>query len=499
MNNICYIKYDGKYLSRPSFIEPSNHRYTKKNPYISSGLSRETSIGEPYTGFKADVAEFNDLYMRDFHYAENATNKMGLGIDEVVSSTINFSRKNYADYFPEEPFPDDVKMVGNTIKSKKMPEYISKFLEQGIRLLLQGKGKEFLDAYYAYIEKIFNCQIPLKQIASKGKVKKSINEYLEDCKTITKAGRPKSKQAWMELAIKNNLDIHMGETIYYINTGKSKSQADIKSVKHYYTTDPETGAKIENRVRLEKEWKQSPNGKLSTGKKKVSMDEYVRKYHPEVMMESEVVLNCVMLSNEVIESENDIFCADDFEYNIPKYVAQFNSRIKPLLVCFNPDIRDYILIKNPSERPCFTDEQCKLDSGNANRPGDQDTYEQLMSMEDKEIKFWLGHPQWKIPFLEECGMDWDKITEDYFERKKREKELGIDIVREQYEKAIDSLTSEDIAKFIDDGEIPSEISAIVDIDVETDNFVAKEYPDIIIGSIRDIIEAAEYLDEDEYE
>ena len=482
-----------------NFKLPTHYRYTKENPYIGKGLSRETEEGKEYIEFKADVAEFNDLYMRDFHYSENATNKMGLGIDEIVDSTINFSRKNYADYFPDEPFPDDVKMVGNTIKSKKMPEYISKFLEQGIRLLLQGKGKEFLDAYYAYIEKIFNCQIPLKQIASKGKVKKSIKEYLEDCKTLTKAGRPKSKQAWMELAIKNNLDIHMGETIYYINTGKSKSQADIKSVKHYYTTDPETGAKIENRVRLEKEWKQSPNGKLSTGKKKVSMDEYVRKYHPEVMMESEVVLNCVMLSNDVIESENDVFCADDFEYNIPKYVAQFNSRIKPLLVCFNPDIRDYILIKNPSERPCFTDEQCKLDSGNANRPGDQDTYEQLMSMEDKEIKFWLGHPQWKIPFLEECGMDWDKITEDYFERKKREKELGIDIVREQYEKAIDSLTSEDIAKFIDDGEIPSDISAIVDIDVETDNFVAKEYPDIIIGSIRDIIEAAEYLDEDEYE
>lgn len=380
-----------------------------------------------------------------------------------------------------------------------MPEYIAKFLEHGIRLLLQGKGKEFLNSYYAYIEKIFNCQIPLKQIASKGKVKKSIKEYLEDCKTLTKAGRPKSKQAWMELAIKNNLDIHMGETIYYINTGKSKSQADIKSVKHYYTTNPETGEKVENRVRLEKEWKQSPNGKLATGKKKVSMDEYVKKYHPEVMIESEVVLNCVMLSNDVIESENDIFCEDDFEYNIPKYVSQFNSRIKPLLVCFSPDIRDFILIKNPSDRPCFTDEQCKLDSGNANRPGDQDTYEQLMSMEDKEIKFWINHPQWKIPFLEECGMNWNKITEDYFERKRIEKELGIDIVREQYEKAIDSLTSEDIAKFIDDGEIPAEISAIVDIDVETDNFVAKEYPDIIIGSIRDIIEAAEYIEDDDFE
>ena len=32
----------------------------------------------------------------------------------------NFSRKNYADYFPTKPYPDDVKLVGNTIKSKKI-------------------------------------------------------------------------------------------------------------------------------------------------------------------------------------------------------------------------------------------------------------------------------------------------------------------------------------------------------------------------------------------
>ena len=57
---------------------------------MSPGLSRETENGKKYTGFKADVAEFNDLYMCDKHYSPIAVNKMGLGIDEVVASTIDY-------------------------------------------------------------------------------------------------------------------------------------------------------------------------------------------------------------------------------------------------------------------------------------------------------------------------------------------------------------------------------------------------------------------------
>lgn len=64
------------------------YRYTDENPYISPGLSRETKEGKAYTGFEADVAEFNDMYMRDFHYNPLSINKMGMGIDERVESTI---------------------------------------------------------------------------------------------------------------------------------------------------------------------------------------------------------------------------------------------------------------------------------------------------------------------------------------------------------------------------------------------------------------------------
>lgn len=471
-----------------NFQLPQKFRYTDDNPYISTGLSRETKEGEKYTGFMGDLAEFNDIFMRDFHYSDKAINKSGLGLDEVVDATINFSRKNYADYFPENPFPEDVKLVGNTIKSKKMPEYISKFLEKGIRLLLQNNGKGFLDEYYSYIEKIYNCQIPLKQIASKGKVKKTIKEYKEDCKTVTKAGVPKARQAWMELAINNNLDVHLGETIYYINVGTSKSHADLKTIKHYYGTDSETGERVENRIKLEKEYKQSPNGKLATGKDKISFDNYVTKYHPEIIIEREIALNCILLPNDIINSDSDVFCNEDEEYNIPKYIDQFNKRIKPLIVCFNPDIRGMILIDNPSKRPFFTDEQCKLDSGHPNKPSDQDTYEQLMTMEDKEIKFWLNHPEWKIPFLEECGMNWEEITKDYKERMEKEHQLGIDKIRETYEEAVSEMTQDELNDFIENGKLPKTISDLVTIDAETDNFMSKDFPDTIIGSIRDIID-----------
>lgn len=475
-----------------NFQLPEDHkyRYTDEHPYISTGLSRVTKKGEKYTKFKADVAEFNDTYMCDKHYTENAVNKMGLGIDEIVDATINFSRKNYADYFPNNPFPEDVKMVGNTIKSKKMPEYISKFLEKGIRLLLRKKGQDFIESYYDYVDKIYNYQIPLKLIASKGKIKKSIEDYKKDCKTITKAGRPKSRQAWMELAIRDNLNVSMGETVYYVNTGKSKSQADVKKVKHYYKEDGLFGDKKDVKVSLEKEYKAA---KKMPDFKYENIDEFVKAKYPDVIIEEEVILNCRLVPIEVIESEKDILCEEGQEYNVPKYIDQFNSRIKPLLVCFQPEIRDKILINNPDDRQYFTYEQCELCCGFPNKEGDQDTYEQLMTMEDKEIVFWMSHPEWEIPFLEECGMNWDNIVNDYLERKKREKELGINFVREKFDNVLNELNSETFAKF-EEGELPASLSAIIDIDPKTGNFVSKEYPDIVIGTLYDVFDAYEEIE-----
>jgi hypothetical protein len=67
-------------------------------------------------------------------------------------------------------------------------------------MLLLGKGKEFVDYYYEHVEKIYNQQIPLIDIANKGRVKKSIKNYLN--RGGDKNGKTLARQAHMELIIK---------------------------------------------------------------------------------------------------------------------------------------------------------------------------------------------------------------------------------------------------------------------------------------------------------
>ena len=485
--NIC-SNTDGFNFKLP---EENQYRYTKEHPYIGKGLSRETKEGVEYTGFKADVAEFNDLYMCDKHYSPNGINKMGLGIDEVVSSTINFSRKNYADYFPENPYPEDVKLVGNTIKSKKMPEYISKFLAIGIRQLLQGKGQEFLEEYYNYVEKIYNYQIPLRDIATKGKIKKTIAEYKKDVQEITKAGRPKSRQAWYELAIANNLSVGNGDTIYYVNTGKSKSHADVKKTKKFYAPDmfgePQDITKeIESGYN---KWKKTPETKDT-----LTIDQYFKKIYPTGIKKDEIVLNCALVPRDILDKEEDTFCCDvseDLEYNVPKYIDMFNKRITPLLVCFSKDIRSKILIDNPKDRPYFTNEECELVSGEPNKASDQDTYEQLMTMEDKEIKFWKKY-NLVPPFVEECGMGkWEDIVADYDRRMEEEERTGVAAEKEIYQDIIEGLSADELKAAIEEGEMPAALLKIVDIDPESADFISRKYHGKVIGHLSDIIEQTE--------
>lgn len=406
----------------------------KTRIYIGKGLNREVKEGKEYHGVEADVAEFNDLFMRG---------KMGLGIDEYADATINFARKNYADLLAG----GEIKLVGNTIKSKKMPTYIEKFVNEGVELLLKGDGQKFLENYYDYIEKIYNYKIPLRDIASKGKIKKPVKEYIEDCKTLTKAGRPKSRQAWYELVIREEVKVDVGDTIYYINTGKAKSHSDVKKVTTKDKIDKETGEIIEK------------------GSVKIQ-------------------LNCALLSNDIVEAEHDTFCDDNIEYNVPKYIDQFNKRITPLLVCFSSDIRNEILVKNPDDRKYWTKEQSILVSGQPNRVIDQDTYEQLLTMEDKEIKYWISVNK-TPPFVEEIGINWKETVEDYQERMKELEREELKIIVEEYNKIIDELTKEDVEVFEEEGKLPKRLLDIVREDVFSTNLYAKDY-DVVIGSLFDI-------------
>ena len=433
-----------------------------KRVYIGKGLNRNTKEGKIYNGLKADVAEFSDLFLRG---------KMGLGIDDIVENSISLSRKNYCERLDNQK----IKTVGNSIKSKRMPLYIENFLATGIVHLLNNDGKSFLENYYDYIERIYNYDIPLIEIASKSKIKKTIKEYKINCKGVNKNGAANSRQAWYELCIQHDIEPQMGETIYYINIGTKKGEGDVKREK-IFKTDSE--GKF---VYVDSKDKDGNPLLTKTGKQKKE----------KVEIGEEIKLNCIMVPQDLIESNanlSDLIGTDlyDVEYNVPKYIDQFNNRIKPLLVCFHPDTRSKITISHPNDRQFFTEAESKLTSGFPNKPEDQDTYEQLMKMEDKEIRFWTSVNEIP-PFVEEIGMNWDEIVEEYQTKQELLKQEYLKIEVDKFNEIIDKLEKEDVDKFIDDGNFPKGLLEFLNFDNETLEFISKEH-NIAIGTIYDIID-----------
>jgi DNA polymerase elongation subunit (family B) len=313
----------------------------KDRKYVGRGLNWKVKAGKVYEGAEADVAEYNDIFMRG---------EMALDTDGVWPSCINLARKNYA----VMDYKGKIKLTGNSIKSKKLPGYIEKFLDKGIQMLLEGKGKEFVDYYYEYIEKIYEQQIPLAQIAQKARIKQTVEDYKVRCTQTTKAGSLMSRQAHMELAIEHKMNVNLGDVILYVNNGEKASHGDVQKVpaKKY--------SELQKKKHFEK-----------TGEVLQDIASYIK-------------LNCYILDNDELENNPDL----TGDYNVARAMATFNKRIEPLLVCFKDDIRNGLIVNNPEEMGIFTAAQCEMINGYPMGPGDQDELEEVMSLSDGEVKYW---------------------------------------------------------------------------------------------------------------
>jgi len=417
---------DGFNFAIPDSVEDIQY-YVKGNHRLT-----EYNKGKTLTGLNAVVAEFNEVYM---------IGRMGLDIDDICNSTINFSRKNYAN-----DIGGKIKLVGNTIKSKKMPTYIEEFLGKGCKLLLEGNGKDFITLYQDTVDNIVNYDIPLVKIASKAKVKISKETYAKKMKTKNKAGNMAAKQAHMELMVAHDLELNLGDVIYYVNTGTLKSHGDIKTIKE------------------------------ANGSTRVEM-------------------MCKLISAEEIERNPDLTTDG---YNAPKYLAAFNKRINPLLVCFEPEVRKLLimdLVKNTktkemelTEKNYFTDEQCVLISGKPFLDSDQDTYTDLMIMEDKEIVFWLRVDKIPNNMLE---TEWVETVADYHERMRLARLDGIERDVKLFPKVVRRLEYHELEEIRGKGVLPKDLDfitlepVILDGEVSEINVHSKKWG-VIIGKFDDI-------------
>jgi DNA polymerase elongation subunit (family B) len=356
--------------------------------YIGKGLNWLVKEGKEYRGYDADVAEFNDIFMKG---------EMGLDCDGTWDSCINLARKNYATM----EHNGKIKLTGNSIKSKKMPKYIEKFLDKGIKQLLKGEGKEFIEWYYEYIQKIFDQKVPLAEIASKSKVKLSIDDYIKRSKQTTKAGNLNSRMAHMELAIRDKIQVNLGDMILYVNNGTKSSHGDVQKVNQpkkgwtedqislFFSNNEKSDYKNKEQYLLSNGWEKSwsddnwvrsdaKNKEANTG---IPTDVAYR----AASSDSVVQLNCYRIDPSDLENNPEMLG----EYNIQRAIATFNKRVEPLLIVFDDEVRDTLLVKNPEDRGFYTNDQCKLINGKPFSPGDQDdVYENLIKMEQGEVEFW---------------------------------------------------------------------------------------------------------------
>jgi len=344
------------------------------NDGVSEGAS-EGAIEDMWqyngkTGISALIEYFNATEMPKPY--------MSVDDDGKSESCLNLARINYATLSLVKDkktgeMKEKIKLTGNTIKSKAMPEYIEEFIDKGLDLILHGKGKEFVDYYHNYAEDIRYMQIPLKKIASKSKIKITLKGYKN--RGNDKNGRAKAMQAHMELLIKRRaeqavelFEIHkdkvqydkekedtltpldkekliinympqepeLDSVIYYVNTGYVKSHGESKEIK-----DKETG---------------------------------------EMRMASELISNKDLQENPEMRGT----------YNYEKYLAAFNSKVKSILVGFEPDVAKKILVsiikkgerKGELKKEMFTSDQLVL------KNFDLDDFDESMHLEEMEVDFW---------------------------------------------------------------------------------------------------------------
>lgn len=353
-----------------------NFSYPEKTNIIitDDGVTTSETEGliEDMWNYKGKVG-MNAL-IEKYNTEEMKSSFMKVDDDGDSLASLNLSRINYANLVEVKDkktglMKEKIKLTGNTIKSKTMPEYMVDFMDKGLNLLLHGKGKEFVDYYYDYCDDIRYMQIPLKKIASKSKVTKTIFSYMKRGKN--KKGQDLPAQAHMELIIegRNNevLELYEKHKSEFTLTEKQMEKITLaekyKLVENYLSPEPELDSMI---YYINTGYKKSHGDSRKIKDKDTNEERYCAR----------IIKNEDLINNPNLTGE----------YNYAKYLDAFNSRVKSILVGFKPEVRNKILTKLDKKdmlvKNVFLPEDLELINYKL------DDYDESMHLQPKEVEYW---------------------------------------------------------------------------------------------------------------
>ena len=141
----------------------------------------------------------------------------------------------------------------------------------------------------------------------------------------------------------------------------------------------------------------------------------------------------------------------------------------------------------------FTEKQCKLIAGKPFEESDQDSYEALMTMEDKEIRFWDSVNKLPNNMEEE---EWEIIRTDYHERLAKMKADSIAKEKETFDIICKNLKQNDFQGMSETGMLVKELQDLFSIDEETGYIVSNKW-EVIISTIDKLFDYLEVVKERE--
>lgn len=352
-----------------------------------------------------------DALINKFNNDEMKPPYMSIDNDGRSKSCLNLSRINYA-LLAEKKDKETgeisykVKLTGNTIKSKTMPEYIEDFIDKGLQMILDGDGRGFVEYYYDYIDDIRYMQIPLKKIANKSRYKQTLDSYLNRGKD--KNGRDKAMQAHMELILREREKIaeelfkkHIDEFDLSIYKKELTIKDKMNLVSNYMPQEPELDSLI---YYVNIGYRKSHGDSKTIKNKDTGEDMFCSQ----------------LISVEDLNEKPDMIG----EYNYEKYIDNFNKRVSVLLAGFDDEVAKRIIVKIDKDgnlvKDIFTNEELELKSFEG------DSLEDTLYLEELEIDFW-----------NKTGYDPKLIWDGFKERNDIEKKIQYEV----YDHALNHLNS----------------------------------------------------------
>ena len=346
-------------------------------------------------GDKVGMSALIDKYNKE-DLANYRSDRMGkesyLMVDDdgQFLACINLSKINYATLSKMKnkktgEYYDKVKLTGNTIKSKNMPEYIEEFIGKSFDLMLHGKGEEFVEYYYQYIEDIYYRKISLKKIARKDRINRTIEAY--EKRGNDKNGRKKPMQGFMEglvdrrkRIVEETFQKHKHEIQLPKMEEKLKFEDKYKLIKDFMPKEPEMDSYVYT---------------VNIGQKQGDPD--TRRVDPSTgKPDKDGVLLSLSIPAEEFDKNPDM----EIEYNVKKYLAAFNKRVEKILVGFSDDVAKKILAKFAKIKVVGIDgkkttkEDLVINRGMFQSSDyilknyELDNVEKSMYLERKEVDFW---------------------------------------------------------------------------------------------------------------